>query len=187
MYRGWVKNVKSPDNQKWYTQGSVLGPGLFLIFINDMPLHLQTDTVIYADDTITHSAGKKLEVVEPRLQISAEDFNTWCTDNNMEVHYGKTHSFGVGSKHMTSVNESTSITINEPVTEFVNAQKHLGITIDRHLTWELQIDLVCQSVSRKLTRMTRLSKYVNQNSLKQYYNSYVLAVFDFRCVLRMLT
>ena len=42
--------------------------------------------------------------------------------------------------------------------------------------------LVCRNVSRKLTLMKLLSKYVNQNSLKQYYNSYVLPVFDFGCV-----
>ena len=121
-----------------------------------MPLHLQTDTDMYPDDTITYTAGWKLELVEPRLQISAGDFNTWSIDSNMGVHYGKTHSFLVGSKHMTSVNESTSITINKHIIESVNAQKHLGITIDKHLTWELQIDLVCQSVSRKITLMKLL-------------------------------
>ena len=83
---------------------------------------------------------------------------------------------------MTSTNEGTSVTINEHSIESVSAQKHLGITIDKNLTWEQQIDLVCRNVSRKLTLMKLLSKYVNQNSLKQYYNSYVLPVFDFGCV-----
>ena len=83
---------------------------------------------------------------------------------------------------MTSANEGISVTINEHSIESVSAQKHLGITIDKNLTWEQQIYLVCRNVSRKLTLMKLLSKYVNQNSLKQYYNSNVLPVFDFVCV-----
>ena len=67
-----------------------------------MPLHLQTDINMYADDTITHTAGKRLEVAESKSQIRAGDFNTWCIDNNIGVHYGKTNSFAVGSKHITS-------------------------------------------------------------------------------------
>ena len=73
-----------------------------------------------------------MEVVEPELQISAGDFNTWCIDDNMGVHYGKTHAFVVGSKHMTPANKSISVTINEHSIESVSAQKHLGITIDKN-------------------------------------------------------
>ena len=83
---------------------------------------------------------------------------------------------------MTSANEGISVTTIEHSIESVDAQKHLGIKIYKHLTWEQQIDLVCQNVSRKLTLMKLLSKYVNQNSLKQYYKSYVLPVVDFGCV-----
>ena len=88
----------------------------------------------------------------------------------------------VGWKHMTSVNEGIFVPINERSIDSVSAQKHLGITLDKNLTWEQQIDLVCRNVCRKLALMKLLSKYVNQNSLKQYYNSYVLPVFDFGCV-----
>ena len=65
------------------------------------------------------------------------------------------HAFVVGSKHMTSANDGT---INEHSIESVSAQKHLGITIDKKLIWEKQIDLVCRNVSRKLTLMKLLSK-----------------------------
>ena len=39
--------------------------------------------ILLIHDTITHIAGKKLEVVDPKLQISAGNFNTWCSENNM--------------------------------------------------------------------------------------------------------
>ena len=68
------------------------------------------------------------------------------------------HAFVVGSKHMTSTNEDISVTINKHSIESVSAQKHLGITTDKNLTWKQQIDMVCRNVSRKLTLMNLLSK-----------------------------
>ena len=87
-----------------------------------MPLHLDTDTDLYVDNTINHTAGKTTEEIEPKLQLSTCDFtcNTWCTDNNMGVHYGKTHAFVAGSRYMTSTNRSISVAIHEQTIESVS-------------------------------------------------------------------
>ena len=88
----------------------------------------------------------------------------------MGVHYGKTHAFVTGSRHMTSANRSISVSIHEHTNESVSSQMHLRVTIDKNLTREKQIGLVCKNASRKITLMKLLSKYVDQTSLKQYYN-----------------
>ena len=77
-------------------QDLVLGSGFFLSFINDLPLHLETDTEFCADDTAVHAADKSLEVVEIKLQNSASNFDFWCVYHNMFISYIKTHLMILG-------------------------------------------------------------------------------------------
>ena len=58
----------------------------------------------------------------------------------------------------------------------------LEIQVDEMLTWDKQIDSVCLNITGKITLMKMLSKYVNQDSLKLYFNSYILHLFDYGCV-----
>ena len=74
-------------------QGSVLGPLLFYIFINDLPLNITNDNVVcdlFADDNSIHSCGSDLQSVQTSLQEGLNDVSMWCDQNRMVIHPHKT-------------------------------------------------------------------------------------------------
>ena len=78
-------------------QGSVLGPVLFLLFVNGLPLFInETYIELYADDAIVHYANKNKNVVQMKLQNGTDGFLSWCLSNNMFVHFQKTSAMWVG-------------------------------------------------------------------------------------------
>ena len=64
-----------------------------------------------------------------------------------------------------------------------DTQRLLSITTDKTLSWDFQIDSICLNIARRITLIKQLSKYVNRESLKQYYISYVLPIFDYGCII----
>ena len=164
-------------------QGSVLGPVLFLLFVNDLPLFIKEVYLdLYADDATVHAFGKKQNVIELKLQTGTDDFKNWCLSNHMFIHIGKTSLMTAGSRQ-TVGNISMEIFIDGEIIKEVENQKLLGVIIDKTLSWDKQIDAVCLNVTRRITLMKLLSKYLDQSHLNQYYNSYVLPIFDYACLI----
>ena len=62
-------------------------------------------------------------------------------------------------------------------------QNLLGVVIDSKLTWNEQIDTVCLNITRRITLLKLLSKYIDKRSMTQYYNSYILPIFDYGCMI----
>ena len=72
-------------------QGSILGPLLFLIFINDLPLHINNVlTDLYADDTTLYYIGKSQACIEQQLQCALLKLSKWCKENGMLINTTKT-------------------------------------------------------------------------------------------------
>ena len=165
-------------------QGSVLGPVLFLILINDLPLFTEGANVdIYVNDTTMHVADKDRVKIEKSLQQGANGFKRWCTSNNMLINAHKTTLMTLGARQNLSRIETVHVYLDEDIIKEVNHQKLLGIIIDRNLTWDKQIDAVCLNVTRRITLLKLLSKYVkkirSKTILQFLYSSGIgLCLFD---------
>ena len=168
--------------QSGVPQGSILGPTLFLMFINDLPLNMKyCDSDLFADDTTiyTHSSNTKLNVNETKLQNDFHAANTWCLQNKMQINYDKTTCMTIGTRKKVDNSNVLTLQLNNTCIANVKKQKLLGIYIDENLTWTAHIDYLCTVISSKISLLRQLSTYVPVDIQKLFYQGYILPLLDY--------
>ena len=130
-------------------QGSILGPLLFLLFINDLPLYTNVFTDLYADDTTLYDVQDSMEQIENNLQTALNSLQIWCRQNGMILNSSKTKVMLVTSnqKRQRLPNDNLDLKFNNESLNMISNDKILGVFVDNNLTWSHHIKYLTKKIS----------------------------------------
>ena len=150
-------------------QGSVLGPILFLIYINDLPVGLKSKTRLFADDTavyLSFTTQKSSAILQRDLDMLQEWERAW----DMHFNPSKCQVIHI-TKRRTPLN--TSYTLHNTTLEAVTSAKYLGVTISDDLSWHKHINSMTQKANKTLGFLRRNLKVTSENLKSTAYKTLV--------------
>jgi hypothetical protein len=151
-------------------QGSILGPILFLLYVNDLPYVSSVfHAVLYADDTTLSVSGDSYDELSNVCNVELEKINEWMISNRLSLNVEKTYSM-LFSNRLQNLNNNPII-FNGKEVAFCSDYKFLGIQIDNSLKFNLHIQYICNKLSKSVGILYKLKPDVpNQLLLNLYYN-----------------
>eukprot|EP00916_Digyalum_oweni_P023199 GHVL01038522.1.p1 GENE.GHVL01038522.1~~GHVL01038522.1.p1 ORF type:complete len:351 (+),score=4.48 GHVL01038522.1:49-1101(+) len=160
-------------------QGSILGPLLFGLYINDLPLHLKQENAVldlFADDSTLHSSNTDINLIRKVLQESIANINDWCNCNRMALHPKKTKSMLITTRQKHQ-RQPLSLDLMHGTVSIAQVHQHrvLGVVIDDELNWRSHIDTVYKRVSRNLFLLNKLWCVVSVDALKMFFHAHCLS------------
>jgi hypothetical protein len=171
-------------------QGSILGPILFLMYINDLPLSTDLKSFLFADDTTGLTSGSSLPQLIDKFNMEIQKLAMWFRANKMCVNTSKTkfiifHPKGkkvdLGNKRVVfdnnelggPVDPSLIIPLericNENPSEQGRSYKLLGVLMDENLSFNYHVQYICKKLSKSLFFLQRAKNFVCTKSLKLLY------------------
>lgn len=156
-------------------QGTVLGPILFLLYINDL-LTLESKGCItsYADDTAIIYSDDSWEGLKKVVETDFLKVKKWFDKNILTINYSKTTFLAFSSYSRVTID---TIEIREHHNNFKltssGSVKYLGIIIDKHLRWNLHINYIVRKLRGLLSKFKLLRNYLELNQMRMLYYSLV--------------
>ena len=154
-------------------QGSILGPLLFLIYINDLA-HASEKifSILFADDSNLFLSGKDPNQLISTMNIELVHIVKWLQVNKLSVNLKKTH-FMIFRKRKVKINLKETIVINNVKISEVDKTKFLGVMIDHNLTFINHMKYTKGKIAKAVGILYRGKKFFNESTMKTLYNVFV--------------
>ena len=160
-------------------QGSILGPLLFLIYVNDMSAVVKNKLLLYADDSAILVSAKNKCDIENLLSQDLNIVSQWLVCNKLSLHLGKTESILFGSVQRLKKHGNLDINCNGQTIESKSSVKYLGATIDQSLSFESMARSVIKKSNARLKFLYRKSEFLTLFTKKLLVTSLVQCHFDY--------
>ena len=150
-------------------QGSVLGPLLFLIYINDLRNAIYHSTVHhFADDTNLLYVNKNLKTIQNKVNKDLKSLVTWLRANKISLNASKTELI-IFRDPRKKITYDMKIKIDGKKLTPCSSVKYLGIYIDQHLNWNVHLAELKPKLSRAVGMLSKLRYFVNKETLRMVY------------------
>ena len=160
-------------------QGSILGPLLFLLYINDLAYaSKKIFSLLFADDSNLFLSGNDPNDLIKTMNIEIRKVVEWLRINKLSLNLKKTH-FIIFRRQRAKVIVSEKLIIDEVEINMVEHTKFLGIVVDKHLSFDKHIQYIKGKVSRGIGILYKCRLYFNENTRLSLYNAFIYPYFNY--------
>ena len=155
-------------------QGSILGPLLFLIYINDLPNCLQfSKPLFYADDTNLLLSATLCDDLITKGNAELRNINEWVNSNKLSLNENKSHAVMFRTRNTRISGNLPKLYLGSKEIKFVENTKFLGVIISKNLSWKTHMTSIKQKLRKNFGACRKIKSQLGKSALLSLYHSMI--------------